>query len=413
VSPQSSADDLVSRTAAALAGEMAGLSEHLVARMLHEIPELDGDPSLVELLRVSVSDNIRTAMQRFALGERRADAEPPRAALEYARRLAQRGVDVNALLRAYRLGQAECSQLMIEAFARDTDDPAAIVAATVEFSAATFAYVDGISEQVVRAHQDERRRWLQTRAAARSAEVATVLAGDALDLDQAEKLLGHDLRQTQLGLIAWCDPGSGPADPLDLLERIIGRVATAAGCRRPALAVPSDAATVWAWLPQPQVAVADLRGVDPGAAGVRLALGEPAAGLDGFRTTHRQALAARAVAIGADETVRAPVTTYGDAGLVALLRDDVGDLRSWVRSVLGDLAIDDEPHERLRETLRVLLAHQGSHTAAAAELSLHKNTVQYRARKAEEARGRSLKEGRLDVEVALLVCHLLGRRVLC
>jgi PucR-like helix-turn-helix protein/diguanylate cyclase with GGDEF domain len=401
-------DDLVSRTAAALAGEMEGLADHLVARMLHEIPELDGDPALVELLRVSVTANIRTAMQRFALGERRPD-EPPGSAVEYARRLAQHGVPVSALLRAYRLGQAECQQLMIEAFARDTEDPAAIVAATIEFSAATFAYVDGISEHVVAAHQEERRRWLQTRAAARSAQVTTVLAGDALDPGQAERLLGYGLGQTHLALVCWCEPVTH--DALDALTREVTRLAAEAGCRREPLVAPADAATLWAWLPLPRAGI-DVRAVGLTTPGIRVAVGEPGVGLDGFRASHRQALAARAVALGADERTRTAVTTYAEAGLVALLRTDLGDLAAWVQGVLGDLAVDDEPHERLRETARVLLAHQGSHTAAAAELSLHKNTVQYRQRKAEEARGRPLREGRLDVEVALLVCHLLGPRVL-
>ena len=113
--------DLVSQTALALTGEMTGLADQLVEQMLHEIPELDGDPALTDLLRVSVADNIRLAMERFSSGERRAEA--PATALAYARRLAQRGIPVSALLRAYRLGQAECQQLMIEAFARDTTTP--------------------------------------------------------------------------------------------------------------------------------------------------------------------------------------------------------------------------------------------------------------------------------------------------
>ncbi|GAA4366033.1 PucR family transcriptional regulator [Nocardioides caricicola] len=394
-------DDLVSRTAAALTGELTGLTDHLVERMLHEIPELDGDPELADLLRVSVAENLRLGMARFSAGERR--GEPPEAALDYARRLAQRGIPVSHLLRAYRLGQAECQQLMIEAFARGTDDPAAIVAATVEFSAATFAYIDGLSEQVVQAHAEERRRWLQSRAAARAAEVATVLAGDALEVGQAERMLGYELGRAHLGLVGWGDP--------EVLEREVRRIATDLGCVREPLVVPSDAGGVWAWLPLPRDG-ADPRSVRTSAAGIRLAVGSPGVGLAGFRATHRQALAARAVAFAADDDARTQVTTYADAGLVALLRTDLGELAGWVREVLGDLALDDEPHERLRESVRVLLAHGGSHTAAAAELLVHRNTVLYRVRRAEEARGRPLEDGRLDVEVALLACHLLGRRVL-
>ncbi|WP_242625571.1 helix-turn-helix domain-containing protein [Streptomyces sp. BK022] len=51
----------------------------------------------------------------------------------------------------------------------------------------------------------------------------------------------------------------------------------------------------------------------------------------------------------------------------------------------------------------------GSYTQAATRLHLHKNTVHYRIRKAEELLGRPLAEDRLDVEVALLARTLLWR----
>jgi DNA-binding PucR family transcriptional regulator len=43
---------------------------------------------------------------------------------------------------------------------------------------------------------------------------------------------------------------------------------------------------------------------------------------------------------------------------------------------------------------------------------MHKNTVQYRVRKAEEALGRPLSARRRDVELALLACEWLGASVL-
>ena len=54
----------------------------------------------------------------------------------------------------------------------------------------------------------------------------------------------------------------------------------------------------------------------------------------------------------------------------------------------------------------------GSFTATAEQLMLHKNTVHYRIRKAEEIRGRPLQESRLDVELALSACRWLGSAVL-
>jgi DNA-binding PucR family transcriptional regulator len=61
---------------------------------------------------------------------------------------------------------------------------------------------------------------------------------------------------------------------------------------------------------------------------------------------------------------------------------------------------------------RVFLQSGGSFTATAERLFLHRNTVQYRIRQAEERRGRPFSESRFDVELALVAWHVLGRAVL-
>jgi len=76
------------------------------------------------------------------------------------------------------------------------------------------------------------------------------------------------------------------------------------------------------------------------------------------------------------------------------------------------LTHDDEPHARLRETLLVFLGTGGSFTATAEMLMLHKNSVQYRIRKAEEAAGQPINGRRADVELALRACKYLGKAVL-
>ena len=84
------------------------------------------------------------------------------------------------------------------------------------------------------------------------------------------------------------------------------------------------------------------------------------------------------------------MTTFADVGAIALICADVDAARSWVWGTLADLAFDDESHARLRTTLHVFLS-AGTYTATAERLALHKNSVQYRIRKAEEALG-----GRID-----------------
>jgi DNA-binding PucR family transcriptional regulator len=95
-----------------------------------------------------------------------------------------------------------------------------------------------------------------------------------------------------------------------------------------------------------------------------------------------------------------------------MMCSDINGARAWVAETLGSLASDDERCSLLRETARIFLENGGSFSATAHQMMLHRNTAQYRVRKAEELRGRPLRDGRLDVELALLACHWLGRAVL-
>jgi DNA-binding PucR family transcriptional regulator len=97
---------------------------------------------------------------------------------------------------------------------------------------------------------------------------------------------------------------------------------------------------------------------------------------------------------------------------VAMMLGSAELLRAWVFRTLADLATDDEHQARLRETLLAFLQSGGSYKATAEQLVLHKNTVQYRIRKAEESLGRPVGDGRHDVELALLASHWLGPAVL-
>jgi DNA-binding PucR family transcriptional regulator len=109
---------------------------------------------------------------------------------------------------------------------------------------------------------------------------------------------------------------------------------------------------------------------------------------------------------------RPRVTTFSEVAPAALMLGSGELLRGWLQATLADLATDDEQHARLRDTLRAFLASGGSYKTAAEQLMLHKNTVQYRIRKAEESLGRPLDGNRLNVELALLASHWLGPAVL-
>jgi DNA-binding PucR family transcriptional regulator len=65
----------------------------------------------------------------------------------------------------------------------------------------------------------------------------------------------------------------------------------------------------------------------------------------------------------------------------------------------------------LRDTLHIFLSCDGSYKLAAERLNLHSNTVKYRIGRAVARRGRAFDNDRLDVELALLLCHWFGSAV--
>jgi len=196
---------------------------------------------------------------------------------------------------------------------------------------------------------------------------------------------------------------------------VTAEVAAEAHCEGRPIFIPQDELSAWAWLPlgaRHDVAWPELSANGIGAAdGIRFAFGEPAPGLPGFRRTHQQALGAQAVALAAGPPGQL-MTSFGEVAPLALMSGSIELLQAWVIETLGALADDDEHNARLRDTLRVFLQENGSYKTTAERLILHKNTVQYRVRKAEETLRRPIGPDRLQIELALLATQRLGRAVL-
>jgi DNA-binding PucR family transcriptional regulator len=405
-------DERVSAAAAAVVARQAEVTTDIVALLTGEIEALRDDERVVALLTASVAENVATLLHVFQHGIDPASVETPTAAIEYARRLAQRGVPIIALIRAYRIGHARFLEWCFEELTGEDADQQGVSEATQRMAQLSFTYIDRISERVIDFYEQERDRWLHNRATVRAARVRALLAGDQFDLDATEASLGYRLRRQHLGLVVWIREPTRGQEELLVLERAAVRIAQVVGRGLP-LFVPCDESSAWVWLPSRadrRVTVAQVAEAvaDPG---VRVEFGETGDGVEGFRRTHVQALRAHAVALAA-AGAGAQVTAFADVRPIALMTSDLEATRSWVLDTLGALAIDDEQHARLRNTLRVFLATGGSYTTTADRLTMHKNTVHYRVGRAEEIRGRPIKSDRLDVELALLACESLGPAVL-
>src|SRR5580704_6068731 len=333
--------ELVAGVAAAVGRRAAAVSEDVYEVIVREIPQLDEDKPLLALLSSSVDSNVDTCLQIMQHQIDLSAVQAPAAAVEYARRLAQRGTPLAALLRAYRVGHARFSDWLITELARQAGDTEMITATTLSMSRIVAGYIDQTSEQMVAAYTQERENWLRNRSAARAARIRDLLTDQRVDVRAAEATLGYRLRQYHVGLVCWVGDAAGGADQITRLERAIGQVAVQAACSGDPVFLPRDESSAWAWLPlgirdRFDSATTCTAGV---SAGIHFAFGDAGRGPAGFRLTHQQAIAAQAVALAGGSPAPLAVT-FSEVAPVAMMLGSTDLLRAWVLSTLAGLATD-------------------------------------------------------------------------
>jgi DNA-binding PucR family transcriptional regulator len=262
------------------------------------------------------------------------------------------------------------------------------------------AYVDATSAAIIEQMGLERGELLGGTSAERLETVTLVLGDSPIDLDRAALRLGYDFSRTHLAAIIWA------VDPLAVgndLERAATALAAAAGAQR-ALTVVASSAALWVWVAATTALATEqleqsLAEMPP----VRVALGTPAAGIDGFRRSHFQALATQRLLARLASGAR--LAHYASVRVVSLATQDERQAQDFVTETLGDL-LDAAP--TVRDTLRAYLQLQSNATRAAAALYTHRNTVVSRLAKAEALLPRPLDQSAFDVAVALEILHWSG-----
>nr|WP_309241271.1 helix-turn-helix domain-containing protein [Nocardia sp. BSTN01] len=409
--------EYVARIAARMNEQVTGVSSLIKDALEQLIPELRGDARTVELLGASVEGNVDTILHALRHGIAVERITAPTAALEYARRLAQHGVPVNALVRAYRLGQRRLTELVFAELHAIDMEPTTRIAVIEKITDVLFAYIDWISQQVVAVYEEERERWLENRNSVRAMRVREVLAEDtAVDVDDATAAIRYPLRRHHVAMVLWYPDADSDSDDLARLQRFVRELAGAVDVAAAPLFAAADRTSGWVWLPytsdpdDPAARIRRFAATRPDAP--HIAIGAVGVGVEGFRRSHRQAQRARTVAARSGAADKVVAATDPGLTAAALLGENPAAVRDWVTDVLGPLATDTASDARLRDTLRVFLRTGSSYKAAAQELDLHYNSVKYRVSRAVSRRGRPIADDRLDVEIALLVCQWYGTSVL-
>src|SRR5580658_2457010 len=241
--------EMVADVATAVGRQAAAVSEDVYKEILGEIPQLDHDKPLRAMLASNVESNVDACLQIMQHRIDLAAVQAPAVAVEYARRLAQRGTPLTALLRAYRLGHARFSDWLFTELARQAGGAEMITAATLSMSKIVAGYIDQTSEEMVAAYTQAREHWLRNGSAARAAGIRDLLSGARIDLSAAEAALGYRLRQYHVGLVCWTGDAAGRTDEITRLEHAIGQVAEHAACSGNPVFLPRDESSAWAWLP--------------------------------------------------------------------------------------------------------------------------------------------------------------------
>jgi len=244
-------------------------------------------------------------------------------------------------------------------------------------------------------------------AMARRAElIESLLEGVDVEVDQATQRLAHPLRQWQSAFVLWT--AEADASTTDAMVSVAGELARALGGPRPLVRVAgSRDVRCWVATPgRPGPAALTEVGTSLADGTVRVAAGTPFAGLEGFRSSHLEALAAQHLAMSA---VRVPpLLRYSDVELLCLTAERPELLQRMVVREVGALCGADKNLAHLRETVLTYLSSRMNVEAAAERLFVHKNTVRYRLSRAEELLGHPLAERAALVELALRHVAVFG-----
>ncbi len=387
------------------------LSTAVVSDIRVRFPELFPTEDDFEENRASSEAVIAQFAELIEDGREPREAEVPAVGIAYVREGVRRGTPLAAFLRSLRLGHAAAWKAILAQLEQRSDDRDQLAAAADLASAWMFAYVDVLSSFAEETYTQERERWLRTSAALQRDTIDAILGERDVDVAAASRRLGYELEREHVGIVGWYDAAEEGRDTIAALEATIGELARRLGCERP-LSEPIGLLAVAAW-------VASRSGFDAGALdglrldtslgpGARLALGEPARGISGFRDSHRQALQARRVATLA---ARPPgtVTRYRRVALSAMATSDMEQARAFVERELAGLIGSDDASARLIATLQIFLEEGSSHSRASRRLGIHENTVRYRIKQAEELLGRSVEERTLELRVALALLNVVDR----
>jgi PucR C-terminal helix-turn-helix domain/GGDEF-like domain len=389
--------------------DLDGVARKLTDSIHAHIGELEDDLRLGT--HESCRSNLGMIMTMLSDGTRPSLATPPPEALAYAKEYVRRGLGFEALQRAYRTGQATLSTMWLQELRTRADDAQELADTFGFFNDWLFMWVEALENRLTEYYMIERERQLRGTSAIRVEQVRVILEGSAVDPRSASARLKYELDRKHVAYIVWPDEGTLDAPNGNVLfgamEQVAADVAELLGANDHISVPLGGYLACWAGLracPPAEIFPGRIPLVSKRA--IYVALGQLGEGIKGFRRSHEEALLARRVHRLRSEQARSTCVRFSDVALEAMLTHSRDEARRFVRQQLRSLADEDESAVRLRTTLSIFLEENASFLNAAARLGIHRNTVAYRIRRAEELLGHEIRERQLELQTALRLAHL-------
>lgn len=353
-----------------------------------------GDPVLVEALRRSNRSNqLHWAAANIS---HPGEAVPPNLGedtMAVVRDGIRRGLDDAAIADVYRLAQNVAWRSWMRLAFELTADPAEMRELLDVSERSITSFMSSTVSALYHEIRIERDGLGRGTHAKRLETVALILDGAALPRKHAEKQLGYLLGQSHTAAVIWDDgPGANLSDVDRAAEALLGTVPG-----RRSLSVLASSATRWVWLPGADVSdLSGLTTVLEDLPGVRIALGPTAAGIEGFRRSHLDAITTQRTMMRLGSPRR--IARFADVELIALITADPEQASRFIRHTLGGLESADP---ELQRTVLAFLHRQSNATRTAAHLFIHRNTLLHRLARAAELLPQPLEDTGINVAVAL------------
>jgi hypothetical protein len=306
-------------------------------------------------------------------------------AYELGRGEGRQGRSIDALLSAYRVG-ARVAWRELSETAVDRGLPPLMIA---RFAELVFAYIDELSAASVSGHADE-------------------LASSDRERRRHLDRLGQDLLSGAPAEILLASAERAEWRPPDTLTAVLLPSAQTRGVAsrfgQSTLQVSGDLPGIESSESVVVLLVPDMHG--PNRSRLlreledRRAVVGPSRVWTQVHSSYRRVLQARELHLAVDDTIDT------DTHLVALVlgadREAAEDLRRQVLAPIDQLRPNTA--ERLAETLRSWLLHQGQRDAVAADLFVHAQTVRYRMTQIRELYGERLNDPQTVLELIVALC---------